>query len=266
MSFRVFIDESGEAGISRVRDGASPGASPYMVLSAVVVQPAAEIEVRRAVEQFRSEIGRKNWKHATELNHSQKVFFCRLVSKLPVRLFGLISRKDTLAEYRDQIDSDPQLYYNKCAQYLLEKVFAYLLPQISQPEHVSIVFERRNHDYDRMIRFLGKVKENPFYSESKVLRLLNPFSIIAVPKGEEDILEVADLVAHGLFQCANKSSSNFSIPEYRYFEEFQSRFGADERGVILNTGLKCIHSLEKIGLDKNIEEKFRRARAVPRPK
>lgn len=116
-----------------------------------------------------------------------------------------------------------------------------------------------------MIRFLGKVKENPFYAESRVLKLLNPFSITSVPKGEEDILEVADLIAHGLFQCVNKSKSNYHIPEYRYFEEFQSRFGADDKGIILNTGLKCIHSLEGIGLDKNISDKFRLARAVPRP-
>lgn len=266
MSFRVFIDESGQAGIARVRDGDVPGATPYMVLAAVVVQPAAEIEVRKAVRQFRSKIGKSSWKHATDLSHAQKALFCRTISKLPIRIFALISKKDTLEEYKDKIDSDPQAYYNKCVQYLLEKVFAYLAPSLEGSEQTSIVFERRNHDYDRMIRFLGKVKDSPIYPESRALTYLNPFSITSIPKGEEDILEVADLVAHGVFQCVNKSSSNYQLPEYRYFEELQSRFGADGRGRVLGTGLKCVHSVDAIGLDGNIREKFLSARAKPPPK
>jgi hypothetical protein len=261
--FLVFIDESGEAGIAKVRDGLSPGASPFFVLAAVAVQPAGLILARKTVAEFRASIGKKTWKHATELDHTQKVLFCRMISSLPLRCFGLISKKETLQEYRAQIDNDPQQYYNKCLKYLLERVFSYLGPRIARPEDVSITLEERNHDYDRMLRYLTKVKDNPIYHESRVLASLNPFSITRAKKGEEAALEVADLVAHALFQCVNKSKANFGIPEYRYFEEIESRFAANEAGMVLGTGLKCIHSLGALGLDEVIAKKFSDARAVP---
>ena len=56
-----------------------------------------------------------------------------------------------------------------------------------------------------MIRYLGKVKDNPIYPESRSLEMMNPFSISTKGKGEEDILEISDLVAHGVFQCVNKT-------------------------------------------------------------
>ncbi|WP_084613585.1 DUF3800 domain-containing protein [Roseicyclus elongatus] len=263
MPFSVYIDESGDAGIVRVRDEEQPGSSPYFVLAACVVQPASAIQVRKAVEAFRSAIGKKNWKHATDLNHSQKVFFCRSVSTLPVRFFGLVSKKSTLKDYKSQIGSDPQHYYNKCLQYLLERVFTYLSPRISSSEEVSVILENRNHDYDRMIRFLAKVKDNPFFPESKALQHLNPFGISTRLKGEEDILEVSDLVSHALFQCVNKSKANYYIPEYRYFQELSSRFAADDAGRVLGAGLKCIHSLDALELDSNVKEVFQRAKAPP---
>ncbi|WP_333715062.1 hypothetical protein, partial [Yoonia sp.] len=121
----------------------------------------------------------------------------------------------------------------------------------------------RNHDYDAMIRFLGKVKQNPIYPESKVLSEFNPFSISHRAKDEEPLLKIADLVAHSVYQCANKSSSNHFIPEYRYFQELSGRFAAGQNGKILGIGLKPIHSLEMLELDKQIVEIVRNARAAP---
>ncbi|MGB5556374.1 MAG: DUF3800 domain-containing protein, partial [Paracoccaceae bacterium] len=114
-----------------------------------------------------------------------------------------------------------------------------------------------------MLRYLIKVKQNPLYRESKSLRILNPFSIVAKEKDEEPILQLADLVAHAVYQCTNKSDSNFGIPEYRYFEEISRRFAADANGRILGAGLKAIHSLEMLELDTNVAKVLSAARAAP---
>lgn len=263
MPFTAYIDESGEAGISKVRQGNEPGASPYFVLGAVVMQPATQIAARKTVAGVREAFKKSKWKHATDLGHSEKVYFAREVAKLHVRCFAVISNKSTLAEYKDMIDENPQKFYNKCLKYLLERICAYLSNFGVTDDELSVVLERRNHDYDAMLSYLTKVKSNPIYPESKALKILNPFSISVKSKGEDDALEVADLVAHAVFQCTNKSQANFGIPEYRYFEELSTRFAGGFDGRIIGVGLKCIHSLEMLKVDEHIADIFNTSRVKP---
>ena len=266
MPYTAYIDESGEAGIAQVRLANKGGASPYFVLGAAVFEPAGEVLARRRIEDFRKAINKSAWKHATELNHNDKVLLARTLGLLPTRYFAVISNKSTLSEeYKDLIDNDPQKFYNKCVVYLLERVCAYLSLQGVTQDDLSVVFEERNHDYDRMIRFIQKVRDNPIYDQSKALSVLNPFSITRKKKGTEFCLEVADFVAHAVFQCSNKSIANHFIPEPRYFSEISSRFAGDSKGTILTTGLKCIHSLGQLELDDDINRIFQNARVkLPR--
>lgn len=260
MQFTVYVDESGEAGISKVRTGNQPGASPYFVLGAVVAQPTAEVHGKNAITSFKEEIGKSAWKHATELRHSEKVYLARELGRLPVRYFAVVSNKATLKEYKGRIDGNPQKFYNKCTKYLLECICTYLSPHLKDGSELRVVFEKRNHDYGKMIRFLQAVKEKPLYRQSKSLRLLNPFSITTKEKGEDEMLDAADFVAHAVFQCANRSRNNFGIPEPRYFVEMSSRFAGDKDGRLLGVGLKCIHSLEQVGLDADIERLIKSVR------
>lgn len=264
MKYNVYIDESGEAGIDKVRDGNRPGASPYFVLGAVVCQPTAEVFAKNTVQDFKDQIGKTSCKHATDLDHFEKVLFARNLGALPVRYFGVISKKETLSNYKDTIDGNPQHYYNKCLKYLLEIICRYLKKYVDSPDDLRIVLEHRNHDYDTMYRFLQKVKDKPIYPQSRVLQILNPFAISTKPKGEDDMLEIADFVAHAIFQITNRSKSNFWIPEPRYLSELSSRFAGDSDGRLLNAGLKCIHNLDQIGLDPEIV-KFLRACRVKSP-
>ncbi|WP_322895072.1 MULTISPECIES: DUF3800 domain-containing protein, partial [unclassified Yoonia] len=126
MKFNIYIDESGEAGIGKVRDGSSVGASPYFVMAAVVCQPTAEVLAKNALSDAKDKIGKKSWKHATELGHTQKVFLARELNRLPVRFFAVISRKQTLGSYKSEIKGNAHKFYNKCAQYLLESICSYL--------------------------------------------------------------------------------------------------------------------------------------------
>ena len=232
-------------------------------MGAAVFQPAAQVHARKVMSAFKDRIGKTNWKHATELGHAEKVLLGRTLGKVETRLFAVISKKSTLGEYKEQINADPQYYYNKCLQYLLERVLAYLRKYDPSQDEISIVLEERNHDYDRMIRFLQKVKDNPVRPESKSLEILNPFAIVRRKKGEDLLLEVADFVSHAVFQLANKSVANFQIPEPRYFMELSSRFAGNDDCRVLGTGLKCIHSLQDLELDPDIERLVRSVRCKP---
>lgn len=257
MSFNVYIDESGEAGIAKVRGKTSRGASPYFVMAAAVGQPTAEVHAKNALHEIRNRIGKKTWKHATDLKHEQKVLLARELGRLPIRFFAVVSRKSTLDSYGDDIGHNPHMFYNKCAKYLIESICDYLAPHLSSPDELSIYFEEMNHDYDAMRRYLLKVRDNPFYRQSKQLSVMNPFCISTLKKGKNEMMEVADFVAHSVFQCVNQSDSNFGIPEPRYFLELSSRFAGDKSGKPIGVGLKFIKGIEKMGLEPEVERMFK---------
>ena len=116
-----------------------------------------------------------------------------------------------------------------------------------------------------MRRYILKIKENPLHTEAKYLSIYNPFSIVSRSKDEEALLKYADIAAHAVYQCANKSETNFSIPEPRYLKELSRRFGVDNKGKVLGTGIKCIHSLSDLQLDPEIETFLDQLRGAPQP-
>lgn len=258
----VLIDESGEAGITRVRGKSGGGSSPYFVLAAALV-PSEEKEKATEALKHASKTLVKKWAHATDLSHAQTVFWARSAASLNMRYFAVISKKSTLEGYADRIKKNPDMFYNKCAVYLLEKVGKYLIAKGLEKETPEVCFERRNHDYDRLRRYVVAIKDRPIHPEAKYLRVFNPFAFYERSKEEEPLLRFADLVAHATYQCANKTRSNFDIPEPRYFVELSKRFGADKHGNILGHGLKCIHSLEDLGLDKDVSDLLKSLRAYP---
>lgn len=123
--------------------------------------------------------------------------------------------------------------------------------------------EKMNHDYSKLINFLNAVKNNPLYPQSASLALLNPFSISTKPKGEDTMLDIADFVAHAVYQCLNRTPTNYSIPEPRYLREMCSRLAGDKQNRALGVGLKCIHSLQKIDADPEIQEFFKSIKVAP---
>jgi hypothetical protein len=112
----VYIDESGDLGIKTVRGDAAFGASPYFVLAAAVMPHAATMNARKILKETEVTIP-KQWKHATDLNHMQTVYFCRRSASLNARFFAVISNKATLNDYASQIAWDPHKFYNKCSHY-----------------------------------------------------------------------------------------------------------------------------------------------------
>lgn len=248
MHYTAFVDESGDVGIQKVRSSDSPGSSQYFVMGAAVFQSASEIHARSVLSNFRDVIGKKQWKHATDLGHPEKVYLVRCLGALPARYFAVISNKHTLDEYKRDIGFDPQKFYNKCTKYLLELILAYLLRRGVSGNSLQVILERRNHDYDMMLRYLEAVKAKPLYAQSRIFESFNPFSISTRIKGEEDLLEVADFVSYSVYQLTNRSEKNYGIPEKAYFTEISSRFAGDERQNVLGAGIKCIHSLEQLQL------------------
>lgn len=225
-----------------------------MTLGAALIPNQSRASTAKALERLQDEIGRKRL-HCAELKHYQLLHFSRIVAARKLRLFGVISRKATLGRYKSEIADDSTMYYNKCAQYLLERVGWFMEARDIPRDNVDIVFEKANIDYAMMKNLIRKCQQNPKHANTKRLLKIDVDRISTRKKSEEPLLQIADLVAHALYKCVDKSDKNFGIPEPRYIRELGPRFFGDPAGErIVGAGLYCVHSTKSLKLDADVEE------------
>lgn len=254
VDYTLFVDESGQAGITKIRSGEGGGATPYMTLGAALVPTSAAAEINAALEKIAAKIGKPTL-HCKDLNHTQRVYYARSIAEERILLFGVISLKSTLGWYKDTIKGDSKRYYNKCAQFLLEKVGRFMSTNDIAASRLSICFEEGNFDYPALRSLISKCRQNPQNAETKFLSRIEPMSIYAAPKADQPLLQLGDLAAHALFKCVDKTYGNFGIPEPRYLCELQRRFFSDPKtGRVEGMGNKTVHSLDAVKLDADIHQ------------
>jgi Protein of unknown function (DUF3800) len=251
-SYTLYIDESGETGISKVRSGTITGASPYMTLGAVLVENENRSRLEKKLAEIEALMGKESI-HCSRLKHTQKVFFARAISAEKIVCFGVISLKSTLKWYKDVIRSDAVKYYNKCGQYLLERVSKFMKEYEIDAADLDIIFEEGTFNYAKFRSFIGKCRDNPLHKNTKLLKHISVGKIVAASKAKEPLLQISDLVAHALFKSVDKTDRNFHIPEPRYLYEIQKRFYCDkESGEVLKHGIMALHNLSELKLDAEV--------------
>lgn len=205
---------------------------------------------RKALRDFASKIGGKPL-HCSDLGHFEVAAFAREVAQLKVLLFGVISKKSTLGDYREKIEGETQAedYYNKCTHYLLERVGHWMSENDIGSNCLSVVFEEKRHNYQRLRSYIQRVRSSPIDRRAAYLAHIDPLSITAQGKSDEDLLAIADLVAFSLHQSVNTSKSNLGIGEQRYIRELERKFWrCSESGKVANFGMKYIKGPVTMGL------------------
>ncbi len=250
--YTLFVDESGDAGISRVRTVDNDGATPYMTLGAVLIENSVFGELRSTLRQLCEDFEKSDI-HCKNLNHFQKIHFAKAFSQMPLISFGVISLKETLGWYKGKIDKDSKLYYNKCAQILLECVGEYVNSAGIKAEELDIIFEKGNFAYEKLRNLIRVCQRYPIHPRVRLLKNLDADRISATPKADETLLQLSDLVAHSLFKCIDKPHACHEISEPRYLIEIGNSFYCDtDNGEIIGKGIKPIHSLTDLRLDREI--------------
>lgn len=251
MKYTLFVDESGDQGLDKVRNSVDgKGASPFMTLGGVLVPESIFDSLEADISEMCSVIG-KSHLHCNDLNHHQTAYFARILESKRIQLFGVISKKSTLENYKEIISGEDQaqLYYNKCCQYLLELVAQFSNANGLSSDDISIVFESRKHDYERLRNYIKRISEKPLDSRAKSLSQINPSQITDKGKLDEPLLSLADLTAFSLFQSVNESKGNYGIPEERYLRELLPKFHRDDAtDVIANHGIKYVKGPITMGL------------------
>lgn len=247
--FSLFVDESGDSGIGKLRTTTTGGSSPYMTLGAALIPNKKRNEMEGVLSRITAKFGKKSL-HCNQLSHLQKVYFAKVIAGLNIRLFGLISRKETLGGYWGIIEGSNKKYYNKCAQLLLEKVGKYSKYKGLNSGDISIYFEDGNFNYTSLWALISKCRERPLHKETEFLKQIEPMSICAAAKDQQPLLQIADLVAHALYRSVDKTPGNFGITEPRYLQELEKVFASNPAdGRVEDFGIKCVHCVGDLGLD-----------------
>ena len=239
-----------------------------MTLGAALIKTENLPAIRERISEIKAIVGKEDL-HCKNLRHFQKVIYAKEVQKLPVMLFGAMSLKTTLGWYNQEISGDSKLYYNKCAQLLLECVGQFMKANKLERHQLDIVFEEGNFAYEKLKNLIRVCQDTPIartdkqLERIKLLRYISADNILATPKSEEPLLQLSDLVAHSLYKCVDKPRSCYELTEPRYFNELKSKFYHNtESGQIIGYGLKVIHALKQLNLDSDISKLFQNASAI----
>ena len=225
-----------------------------MTLGASLISNRSRKAIENTLEKIREDVGKKSL-HCSQLNHYQLLHFVRAITKRKMRLFGVISRKATLGSYKNTIADDSNMYYNKCAQYLLERVGWFMEARSIPPENLDIIFEKANLDYDKMRNFLWTCQNNPNHAATRRLKNIVISRIQVKKKTDEPLLMIADLVAHALYKAVDKQDQNFGIPEPRYLRELAPHFfGHPQTQAVNGAGLYNVHSTDDLNLDEDVKD------------
>ncbi len=258
-TYTLFIDESGDVGIKSVRTESSSGASPYMTMGGILVPDSLTAKITQELHHFNNR-NKLNGKHCKTLDHEQKVCLSRFIAQQRVLCFGVISRKETLEDYKKQIGQKSFLFYNKCAQYLLERVGLFMEEENICADDLRILFEEGNFDYKALKNLLKKCQKTPRQCNTKMLRRINAEKVQAEKKSKEPLFQLADLVAHSLYKCVD--GGKYNVLEHRYLREIKSRFYSDkETKRILGSGIYAIHRIEDLRVEGEIEDFLKRLQA-----
>jgi hypothetical protein len=181
MAYTFYIDESGDAGINKVRTENEGGASPYMTMGGVLVPDTISQDIQNNLDDLRKNISLRSDLHCKSLCHESKVRFSEFVNQQDVICFGVISLKSTLGGYQKNIDSGN--YYNKCSQYLLERLGIFLDAQKNiLPDEVKIVFEHGNFEYQKLKGLIAKCQRNPIRPNTRYLKNISVNMIVSEEK------------------------------------------------------------------------------------
>ena len=250
--YTLYIDESGDAGIRRVRNNVQGGATPYFVFGAVLIKNDTYEIFCQVIREIAAMFG-ADFLHCNRLDHAQKKYFARTIARQPMMLFGSVSRKETLGEYKEYIQADVMRYHNKCAGYLLECVGEFLANRDIDAAELDIYFERGPFDYDALCNYVRYCQQDPIYPRNRLLQHIEAHRIRTRTKDEEPLFQVSDLVAHALFKTVDINDRYYQIPEPQYFIELHKRFYHHPKTLRLNEyGFKAINGVYRAQIPQEV--------------
>lgn len=244
----VYIDEGGDPGI---RDGLAHAETRYewFSIGAIVVRKSRTRDVVDWVKEIKSACNSYQTSdlHYVKLNQDRRVQACRLLARLPVRAFCLLSHKSNLRQHVSAKlgKMKPNEYTNWCTRLLLERVMHwaenFYLNQNCESKPLDLIFsENRGHNYTAMFSYFEtlnmQARSGGFKLKAKAWNpeMMDRNCWKVIPHEKNAGVQLADVVASAFLQSANFQSPTFNQDAAEALAPIMAR---DVKGLICNNGV-----------------------------
>ncbi|MBI4849782.1 MAG: DUF3800 domain-containing protein [Nitrospirae bacterium] len=207
ISYRIYIDESGDEGFVFHSDGS--GSSRWLVLSAVVVRKKNDLSLVRLIESVRVLLGKAHKKelHFRELKHEQRVPYVKQIAAAQAKTVSVLIYKPSLRD-PEKFQSEKFLLYRYASRYLLERI-SWLCRDKHNPGEGSgradIIFSNRSiMSYKDLTDYLLTLRTKSDPMKVRIdWTIVDPDRVSAVDHSKLAGLQIADAVASSLFYAVN---------------------------------------------------------------
>lgn len=221
VSFRAYIDESGDEGFSFRQSLDKQASSDWFVLAAFVTRKSNDLETVKTIDRVRAEFKLHPRKHVhwKDLKHPEKIRYSQVISELRIQAIAICVHKPSLLE-PEKFGNNYRLYFY-CVRYLLERL-SWLVRDHHSAVHggdgtAEVIFSnRQGMPYEEMkeyLRLLKIQKENGQNVQIEFDRV--PVEKISTQTpGRSMGLQLADAVAGAIFNGLERDRYGNSEPRY----------------------------------------------------
>jgi len=216
----IAIDESGTPNIENIKQETN-----HFCLGAAVYNYDKYDVITEEINKIKTEVNHdKEIIHFREIkSRKKKQEISKLIGEMDskIYLFGIISNKDTLGEYRRFIDNNHKKYYNKCLMYLFERIgelIGKLKYKNINVEIENIAIEESICNLNMAKSYLNACKKTPHRKETENLRNFDFGKLETVKKSHNSILQLSDFMASSVRACINGGIiEGTGTPRYIYW-------------------------------------------------
>ncbi len=224
VSFRAYVDESGDEGFKFRQSSSEKASSDWFVLSAFVTRKKTDLETVKVIDSVRQEFRLHPRKHIhwKKLKHPQKVRYAQIIAELQARIVAVCVHKPSLLE--PEIFQDRYRLYFYAVRYLVERI-SWLARDRHNPAKwggngaVELIFSnRQGMSYDEMRNYLRLLE-----TQKRVGRDIRiefdriPIDMLKTQTpGRSMGLQLADATAGAIFNAIELNE--FGNTEPRYFK------------------------------------------------
>lgn len=250
----LYVDESGDPGLRKVRPIDQDGASEWLVIGGVLIKDTRENETLEWVRDLRRLItgAQRPDLHFRLLSEARKAVICSKVATYPLRGFVIASNKKNMKGYRNRRveearPSSNEWFYNFCVRLLLERVTDYVfrrtIKDYGEVRHLEVVFSNRGgmryaqtKEYYDILH--AQARSGITLLQRRVVRweILHPHLVQAASPLLNAGVQLADVVASAFYQAADALGPVFWCADHAKALQFimaRERNRWDDYGVAL---------------------------------
>lgn len=233
MLYRVYIDEAGDRGISRL-------SSRHFVVSAVIVPDKNDAHARSALAELRCSLERhpEHVLHFVKFEHSQRLKAAQDIAAFPISAtVNVIIHKDLIGRPMPADDLAhifrPDPMYLWSLRLLLERI-SWCVAELGGTGAIVTFARLKNfrdqklHDYRCTLETSGEADIQWAVFDGHPFRIATPRDV--------EMLQVADITASALFRAIEPD--RYGNTEPRYFRQMTSKLFRREGESVTSYGLK----------------------------